>query len=34
MMERHRKCLKALSRDKENGDTWKDKMEAKYGLEI
>ncbi|RZD47826.1 MAG: hypothetical protein CXT66_06450 [Methanobacteriota archaeon] len=34
MMERHRKCLKALSRDKENGDIWKDKMEAKYGLEI
>ena len=34
MMERHRKCLKALSRDEENGGVWKDKMEANYGLEI
>jgi len=34
LSERHRKCLKALSRDEENGDVWKGKMEAKYGLEI
>jgi len=34
MTERHRKCLKALSRDEENGGVWKDKMESKYGLEI
>ena len=34
MEERHRKCLKALSRDEENGNFWKGKMEAKYGLDI
>jgi len=34
LTERHRKCLKALSRDEENGEAWKGKMESKYGLEI
>ncbi len=34
LSERHRKCLKALSRDEEDGDVWKGKMEAKYALEI
>ena len=34
LTERHRKCLKALSRDEESGDIWKGKMESKYGLEI
>lgn len=34
LTERHRKCLKALSRDEENGGAWKGKMESKYGLEI
>ncbi len=34
LTERHRKCLKALSRNEENGDAWKGKMESKYGLEI
>ena len=34
MRARHRKCLKALSMDEDEGTHWKGKMESKYGLEI
>ena len=34
MSEKHRKCLKALSRDPEDGVKWKSKLESSYGLEI
>ncbi len=32
--EKHKKCLRTLSRDAEGGDLWKGKLEAKYGLEV
>ena len=34
MSERHRKCLRALSLDPEEGSRWKGKLEGKYGIEI
>ena len=34
MSEKHRKCLKTLSRDPESGIKWKSKLESSYGLEI
>ena len=34
MRVRHRKCLKSLSMDEDEGAHWKSKMESKYGLEI
>ncbi len=34
LRDKHKKCLKALSRDENEGSVWGDKMDALYGMEV